>query len=181
MIKIKDKKEKKTKKKKVKEEKTKEKKSMIRKLAITGCIATFCFLGITANLGRLIVVHGQEYSEAAYKRQMKNQIISPKRGKIYDVNGNILAMSIAVETISVNPGKISYSNKKIVENEVIAQGLAENLELDYNEVFEKIANAKSSVVVIAKKVSEEKAESLKTWLGEKKITSGVNIDEDTKR
>ncbi len=139
-----------------------------------------CFLGITANLGRILVVHGKEYSENAYNNQMKAQIISPKRGVIYDSNGNILAMNVAVETISINPGKVCYSNKKTVENELIAQGLATCLELDYNEVLEKI-NSKSSVVVIAKKVSEEKAENLKNWMTENKITSGINIDEDTKR
>ena len=111
-------------------------------------------------MGRILVVHGQEYSEAAYNRQMKNQIISPKRGKIYDVNGNVLAMSVAVDTISVNPGKVSYSNKKSVENEVLSQGLAENLGLDYNEVLNKVTNTKSSVVVIAKKVDKEKSEKL---------------------
>ena len=89
-------------------------------------------------------------------------------------------MNVAVETISINPGKVCYSNKKTVENELIAQGLATCLELDYNEVLEKI-NSKSSVVVIAKKVSEEKAENLKNWMTENKITSGINIDEDTKR
>ncbi len=160
--------------------KSKDKKSTIAKLAFTACVFTICFLGILTNLGRILVVHGKEYSESAYNNQMKNQIISPKRGIIYDVNGNVLAMSISVETISINPGQIFYSNKKNVPNEIIAEGLATTLELDYNEVLEKV-NKKSSVVVIAKKVSEEKAEALKTWLNEKKITTGINIDKDTKR
>lgn len=166
--------------KKGKIKKSKDKKSTIRKLFITGSVATLCFLGVTVNLGRILIVHGQEYSESAYNQQMKNQILSPKRGIIYDVNGNVLARNIPVETISVNPGKVCYSNKKSVENEVIAQGLAETLELDYQEVLEKVGK-NSSVVVIARKVSEEKTEKLKTWLGEHKITAGVNIDEDTKR
>ncbi len=166
--------------KKVKNKKSKDKKSTIRKLGMTACIFTLCFLGIMANLGRILVVHGKEYSESAYNNQMKNQILSPKRGKIYDVNGNILAMSVPVETISINPGKVAYSNKKSVKNETLAQGLATTLELDYNEVLEKV-NKKSSVVVIAKKVSEEKAENLKSWMNENKITSGINIDKDTKR
>ncbi len=166
--------------KKVKNKKSKDKKSTIRKLGMTACIFTLCFLGIMANLGRILVVHGKEYSESAYNNQMKNQILSPKRGKIYDVNGNILAMSVPVETISINPGKVAYSNKKSVKNETLAQGLATTLELDYNEVLEKV-NKKSSVVVIAKKVSEEKAENLKNWMNENKITSGINIDKDTKR
>lgn len=111
---------------------------------------------------------------------MKNQILSPKRGTIYDLNGDVLAKSIIVETISLNPGKVCYANGKLVKNEEIAQGLAENLDLDYNEVLEKI-NTDSSVVVIAKKVDQEKTKKLKTWLGEAGITTGINIDEDTKR
>lgn len=174
-------KEKKNKKKKGKDQKTKEKKSTLGRLIVTASIFTLCYLGVATNMGRILVVHGQEYSEAAYNRQMKNQIISPKRGKIYDVNGNVLAMSVAVDTISVNPGKVSYSNKKSVENEVLSQGLAENLGLDYNEVLNKVTNTKSSVVVIAKKVDKEKSEKLKIWMADQKITKGVNIDEDTKR
>lgn len=170
----------KIKKKKDKVKKSKDKKSTIRKLLVTGLVSTFCFLGITANLARILIVHGQEYSEAAYNRQMKNQILSPKRGKIYDVNGNVLAMNIGVDTISLNPGKVCYASKKQVENEFVAQGLAEILELDYNEVLQKVS-AKSSVVVIAKKVSEEKADKLKEWMIDNKITKGINIDEDTKR
>lgn len=111
---------------------------------------------------------------------MKNQIISPKRGSIYDSNGDVLARSISVDTISVNPGKVAYANNNSVENEVLATGLVENLGLDYNEVLNKL-NMDSSVVVIAKKVDQEKTQNLKNWLAEKGITTGINIDEDTKR
>ncbi len=174
VIKIKNKKDKK------KIKKSKDKKSTSRKLVLTASIATICFAIITGNLGRLIFVKGQEYSEAAYNRQMKNQIISPKRGIIYDANGNVLAKNIPVDTISVNPGKVSYSNKKEVENEVLAQGLAQCLELDYNEVLQKVSGT-SSVAVIAKKVDQTKTEVLRKWMGDNKITAGINIDEDTKR
>ncbi len=160
--------------------KSKDKKSVSRKLFLTGFMATVCFVIITGNLGKLIFVHGKEYSEAAYNNQMKSQIISPKRGIIYDVNGNVLAKNVSVDTISLNPGKVSYSNKKTVENEVIAQGLAETLELDYNEVLQKIST-EGSIVVIAKKVDQSKTDLLKKWMSDNKITTGINIDEDTKR
>ncbi len=166
--------------KKKKPKKSKDKKSTNRKLLITASVSTIFFVIIVCNLGRVIFVHGKEYSESAYNQQMKNQILSPKRGIIYDVNGNILARSVPVDTISLNPGKVCYTNGKIVENELIAQGLAENLGLDYNEVLEKI-NTKSSVVVVAKKVEQEKTKNLKTWLSDQKITTGINIDEDSKR
>ena len=165
----------------IKKQKTsKDKKRTVAKLAIVGVIATIFFLIILSNLARIIFVKGKEYSESAYNQQMKNQIISPKRGIIYDSNGDVLARNVKVYTISANPGLIAYSNGKSVENEIIAQGLAENLGLDYNEVLGKM-DTKSSVAVIAKKVEKEKSEALKSWLAEKGITTGINIDEDTKR
>lgn len=167
-----------TNKKKVK--KSKDKKIVSGKLLLTASVATICFGIITFNLGKLTFVHGKEYSEQAYNQQMKNQIISPRRGIIYDVSGNVLAKSVPVDTVSLNPGKVCYSSKKVVENEVLAQGLAQTLELDYNEVLQKITT-KSSVAVIAKKVEQEKIDALKAWMSENKITTGINIDEDTKR
>ena len=125
-------------------------------------------------------MHGKEYSESAYNQQMKNQIISPKRGTIYDSNGDVLARSIKVETISVNPGKVAYVSGSEVDNEFLATGLSQILEVDYNEILEKL-NSKSSVAVIAKKIDESKADLLRTWMNENKITTGINIDEDTKR
>lgn len=163
-----------------KNKKSKDKKYTITKLFMTGLFATIFFLVIIGNLGRIIFVHGKEYSESAYNQQMKNQILSPKRGTIYDANGDVLAKSIMVDTISLNPKKVCYSNGKLVKNEEIAKGLAENLELDYNGILAKI-DTNSSVVVIAKKVDQEKTKKLKTWLTKKGITTGINIDEDTKR
>ena len=170
MIKIKDKKYK----------KSKDKKKIIVKLILTATAFSMCYLIVIINLARILIFHGKEYSETAYNNQMKNQIISPKRGIIYDTNGNVLARNIAVETISINPGKVCYSNGKVVENDIIANGLAESLQLDYNEVFDKV-NVTSKVSVIAKKIDESKANALKEWMKKNKITTGINIDEDTKR
>lgn len=141
---------------------------------------TICFLIVIVSLSRIIFLHGKEYSESAYNQQMKNKIISPKRGIIYDINGNVLAKSIGVKTISINPGKVCYSNGKNVENEIIATGLAENLGLDYNEVLAKVST-QSSVAVIAKKIDQTVTDNLKKWLHDNNITTGVNIDDDTKR
>ena len=44
--------------------------------------------------------------ELAYKQQTINQIISPKRGNIYDSTGKALAISAQVDTITINPNKI---------------------------------------------------------------------------
>ncbi len=52
--------------------------------------------------------------------------------------------------------------------------------LDYNETLEKV-NSENSIETIAKKVEEDKITTLKTWMKENDISSGINIDSDTKR
>lgn len=60
-------------------------------------------IGLTGRLGYLQFVKGKEYSQKAYSQQMKNKIISPRRGTIYDRNGEALAVSVSVDTVSINP------------------------------------------------------------------------------
>ncbi len=141
------------------------------------------FLSLIIRIGFIQFAEGAELKELAYNQQNINQIISPKRGNIYDSTGKALAISASVDTITINPTKIkdSSDDEKTKElKEKVAKGLSEIFSLDYNEVLEKV-NSNSSVETIVKKVEQEKVEELKNWMEENKISVGINIDEDTKR
>ena len=150
------------------------------KLILVGIIATLGFLIVIGHLVILQFVEGKELAEKAYNQQVKNQILSPSRGTIYDSNGEILAQSIPVDTVSLNPGKVTYANSKEVPDDIIAKGISEIFDITYDEMKEKLRSGKS-VIVIEKKVENDKIEKLKKWMGEEGITAGINIDEDSKR
>ena len=134
------------------------------------------------RIGFLQFVQGNYLKELAYNQQTINQIISPKRGNIYDSTGKALAISAQVDTITINPNKlVKNSNDETKEfKEKIAKSLSEIFELNYDEVLEKV-NSSSQVETIAKKVEQEKVDALKKWMEDNKISVGINIDEDTKR
>lgn len=158
----------------------KERRLLSLKFFSLAIISTLIFLGLCVRISYIQFVKGEEYSAEAYKQQMKNQIISPKRGIIYDAKGEVLAHSVSVDTISFNPGMVKYTNKKEVPPEVLAEKFSQLFELDYNDILEK-ANSNKSVVVVAKKVDNTKVTELQNWMKEEKIASGINIDEDSKR
>ena len=127
---------------------------------------------------------GSYLKELAYSQQSINQIISPKRGSIFDSNGKILATSASVDTITINPTKIKPSKKSTESIESIQERLAkafsEIFELDYDEVYKKVTS-NSEFETIAKKVEKDKVEQLKKWMDDNSIYAGINIDEDSKR
>lgn len=112
----------------------------------------------------------------AYKQQSLDRKINPKRGTIYDATGkNILAVSATVETITVNPVNIEKEDK-----EKVARAFCDIFNLDYETVLKKVSK-RSSIETIVKKVDKEQTDKLRIWMKENNITSGINIDEDTKR
>ena len=163
-----------------KNSKDKSKKETKFMMIMVGVIITVGFIAVIANLSYIIFVKGNTYKKAAYAQQTKSQIISSNRGTIYDVNGEPLAVSVSVDTISINPDKIKYENGKNVEPEVVAQGFSEIFGLEYEPTLEKV-KSKSSVVVIARKIESDKVNLLKQWMSDNNITTGINIDEDFKR
>ncbi len=158
----------------------KDKLSKLIYLIICGILATILFLILIGRIAYIQFVKGKEYKQAAYNIQVKDKIISPNRGTIYDANGEVLAQSISVDTVSINPGAVKYASGKKVDDEVIAEGFSSIFEMTKEEVLEKL-DTKSSVVVMQKKVDTEKVKELKKWMSDKNITAGINIDEDTKR
>ena len=112
---------------------------------------------LIALFGRMFywqVVRAEELSQKAYSQQTKNSIISPKRGTIFDRNGEVLASSVTVETISVTPKNIKYKEKT-------AEGLSRILNLDYDSILGKVSKTTNSEEVIAKKL--DKFSFTSTW------------------
>lgn len=140
------------------------------------------FILLLVRLGYLQFIDSSHLKELAYQQQAINQILSPKRGNIYDATGQSLAVSVQVDTITINPAKISGKNDEETKakKELVAKGLSDIFSLNYDETLEKV-NSKSSVETIAKKVEKDKVEQLKAWMKDNKISVGINIDEDTKR
>ncbi len=152
----------------------------IKKLQTIFIVTIVIFVLLLGRLGYLQFVKGSYLKELAYNQQSINQIISPKRGEIYDANGKTLATSASVDTITINPAKIKNTEKNKDLKEKVAKALSDIFELDYEETLSKV-NSESQVETIAKKVEKSKVDELKNWMKENNITIGINIDEDTKR
>lgn len=152
------------------------------KLRNTFIVIIIIFILLLVRIGYLQFVDGAYLTELAYQQQTINQILSPKRGNIYDSTGKALAISAQVDTITINPTKIVGDTDEETKNlkETVAKGFSDIFALDYNETFEKV-NSNSQVETIIKKVEQEKVDELEAWMKENDISIGINIDEDTKR
>lgn len=150
----------------------------VKRIAIIALFIFIIMILLIIKIGWIQFVEGSSLKEMASRQQTINEVISPKRGSIYDTNGKALAISASVDTISINPTKIKDENK-----EKIAHALSDVFELDYEDTLNKCKST-ASVVTIAKKVEQDKVTQLKEWMNKKenkKIVSGINIDEDSKR
>ena len=125
---------------------------------------------------------GSSLKEAATKQQTTSRIISAKRGTIYDSTGTALAISADVDTITINPDKFRKKTDDDTKKnqEKVATGLSQIFELDYDETLKKVTS-KNTVETIIQKVEKNKVTELKKWMEDNNVSSGINIDEDTKR
>ena len=147
-----------------------------KKMRNTLFIAFLVIICLLVRLGFIQFVQGSELSSLAYQQQTLDRKINPKRGTIFDATGEkVLAVSSTVETVSVNPGNINKEDK-----EKVAKKLSDLFELDYEKILKKVTK-RSSIETIAKKVEKDKTDELRVWMEQNNITTGINIDEDTKR
>ncbi len=152
------------------------------KLRNTFIVIVILFILLLGRIGYLQFVDGAYLTELAYQQQTINQILSPKRGNIYDSTGKALAISAQVDTITINPTKIKGDSDEETKTlkETVAKGFSDIFGLDYNETLEKV-NSSAQVETIVKKVEQEKVDELEAWMEQNDISVGINIDEDNKR
>ena len=148
-------------------------KKKMRNILFISFLIMVCLI---VKIGYIQIISGKELSRLAYEQQTLDRKINPKRGTIYDATGkNILAVSSTVETVTVNPVNIKNEDK-----EKVAKSLSDIFNLDYESILKKVKK-RSSIETIVKKVNKEKTDELRKWMELNQITTGINIDEDTKR
>ena len=154
----------------------------VKKFRIVLASLLIIFLLLLIRLIWLQFVQGPALKEKAYNQQTTDQIISTSRGTIYDSTGKTLAISTPTDTVTINPKKIvaNTPEETKAKKEKVATAFSDIFELNYDETLEKV-NSTSNVQTIAKKVDKTKIDELKSWMEEEKISTGINIDEDTKR
>ena len=139
-------------------------------------VAIIIIILLTTRLGYIQLVWGAELNDKALSQQSQSRKITAKRGTIYDATGKYeLAVSSSVEAVTINPGNIKKENK-----EKVAKTLSDIFELDYEKTLKKV-NKRSSIETIVKQVEKNKTDELRKWMEDNQITTGINIDEDSKR
>ena len=153
-----------------------------KNLKIILLIVFFILFMLICRLFYLQIIDGPYLSSLASKTHTTSETINSKRGNIYDSTGASLAISEAVDTVSINPAKIKAKKDEDTPalKAKVAKALSDIFELDYNETLDKV-NSNSPSETIIKKVEEDKINKLKNWMKENDITIGINIDEDSKR
>lgn len=111
------------------------------------------FLAIIYRLVYVQYLNASEFKSFAEYQHTGEFILSSKRGKILDRNGVELATSLNEKTIYANP-------KLVLDSEYESKILAEILELNPEDIKEKLDNRDMGFVYIQRKVSAEKAEEI---------------------
>ena len=102
-----------------------------KRLLIFLFCAMFGYLLLTGRLVFIELFRAEGWQEMAYEQQTRDRLITPKRGSILDRNGEGIALTETVNAVSVIPVQVK-------EKEKTAQFLADALELEYEDVLEKV-------------------------------------------
>ena len=142
---------------------------------LTRARLAFLWIGIAVLLilmvGRVAYVQlyrGPYLTTKADELHNRERALKARRGDIVDRNGEVLATSASVYRVSV-------VHAQIEDPEYTAQCLSGILEMDYQEVYEKVQK-RVALQVLASQVSADTAEAIRD-MG----LPGVQIDENYKR
>lgn len=160
---------------------------MSKKLRIVMLVFFILLILLIIRLAFIQFIQGGNLKEQMYDQLITSRIVNPNRGTIYDVTGKALAISAEVDTITINPknivaitaGKTDEAATKALK-EKVAKAFSDIFELDYDTILKKVSSQNSYETII-RKVEKDKVDELKKWMKEEKVSSGINIEEDTKR
>jgi cell division protein FtsI/penicillin-binding protein 2 len=130
------------------------------------------FSAFSFRLIYLQVIKHDEYSAMAAEKHVYKQIIYAERGSILDVNNEVLAHNIPVETVVADATHLN-------DREAIVDLVSKDLGIPAGELAEKLSS-KRRYIVIKREVPEAASRSLREKLRAKNLR-GIYFEHDSRR
>lgn len=144
---------------------------------VVGAFVGLLFLGLIGRLFYMMVVQHDYYESRAIRNQTRSITVSANRGEIYDCNMDLLANSVSVETVFIDPEWIAREKEDL---NLIADGLSEILGVDPAFVREQAADTEMLYKIIKRKIPEAQADEVRKFILDNKL-GGVHLEADSQR
>ena len=170
-----------------------------RTLFLMGVCGFAMFVPLIWKLWDIAIVHHDEYQKMATDQWTLKQLITAERGKIYDRNGNIMAMSSTVYKLILSPRDLiaSVSDKDAdgkpledaVHEAMVAAKQSQVVEdlmalipgLDREAVVGHVNATKKAYREIKVNIEEEEKQAIQEYIAENKAGGYLYLSPDTKR
>ena len=148
-----------------------------RIMASAMVLGLLAFIPIGVQLHRLMVTEYDYYSNLALRNQTRTTTVTARRGEIYDRNMNVLATSVSVENVYLDPHELKQAKEDL---EDIAKTLGEILGRDPEWILEQAQDLKQRYKQVGSRVDEETAARIRDYINENDI-SGIHLEPNTQR
>ena len=135
------------------------------------------FVPVFWRLYILMVRDYDLYAALAIRNQTRTTTVTAQRGDIYDRNMNILATSVHVENVYLDPHELKQSKADIPE---IARVLGQILEKDPEWIAEQAADTRKRYKQIGSQVEEETAARIREYINSEGV-SGIHLEPTSRR
>ena len=148
-----------------------------RILAIMAVLGVLAFVPVGLRLGQLMVKEYDYYSGLALRNQTRTTTVAADRGTIYDRNMNILAISMGVENVYLDPHELKQAKEDIC---AVSVALGQILDLDPQWIEAQAKDLTKRYKQIAAGISTEKGAEIRSYINDKQI-QGIHLEPNSKR
>ena len=155
------------------------------KIAVVAMVlSVVCSAVLIGRLFYLQIIDGDYYKQMALNQQLKDTIIEPHRGSIYDTNMKTMATSKTVWDVVFEPANLS-SNAETREEELQVlcnpeTGLPSLIDTDEATIRERAENTGSYWEVLEYGVEKETADAIELFMQENNVNC-ITLSQGTQR